>query len=366
MSGDADGSKAGRARPGRKRPRQESWRRTNARYVGRARHLFGVLRQLADLRRNDAELAAMNHKKRGRPYKYTHSMVAAISFLRDRLQLDFRGCEGMAAAFADGGGPEFTTIFRRISSQDAPIGGSLSGVTCEDVAIDLVPDGTGMTPAVRSEYLRVTHRLKRGFFRLTIMINKKTLEIVAFELTDDSVGEPTVFRPLLENALANMGVDPDGRRKAVSGQKNSRGRTYAAITLMADGGYDSREIFSECRRLGIRTRIRVRKNANCRADGTDRARAEAVLEQLGGGSGVTAEEYAAMDEAERERNRKEWKKLVGYGTRWLVEIVISAFKRTYGGSVMARKLGYIRQEIRLKIRTYNTMLRVGREAAAEA
>lgn len=264
------------------------------------------------------------------------------------------------------GGPEFTPIFRRINSQDASIRGSLTGVSCEDVEIDLVPDGTGMTSAVRSEYLRVTHMLRRGFFGLAIMINKKTLEIVAFELTDDSVGEPTVFRPLLENALANMGVDPDGRRRAVSEQRSRRGRTYAAIMLMADGGYDSREIFSECRGLGIRTRIRVRRNADCRADGTDRARTEAVLEQLGGGSGVTAEEYAAMDEAERERNRKERKKLVGYGTRWLVEIAISAFKRTYGGSVMARKLGYIRQEIRLKIRTYNTMLRVGREAAAGA
>ncbi len=48
--------------------------------------------------------------------------------------------------------------------------------------------------------------------------------------------------------------------------------------------------------------------------------------------------------------------------RWLVEIVTSAFKRTYGGSAMARKLEYMRREIRPKIRTCNAMLRIGREA----
>ena len=70
--------------------------------------------------------------------------------------------------------------------------------------------------------------------------------------------------------------------------------------------------------------------------------------------------FASLPESEREANRKEWKKQVDYGLRWLVEIVISAFKRTYGGAVMARKMENIYQEIKLKIRTYNTMLRIGK------
>ena len=57
---------------------------------------------------------------------------------------------------------------------------------------------------------------------------------------------------------------------------------------------------------------------------------------------------------------------VGYGTRWLVEIVISAFKRTYGDAVTAKKMGNIRQEIGLKVCTYNRMLQVGMEAAMRA
>lgn len=348
----------------RRRARQQSWNKVNARYVERARQLFKLVKSLAGIYRDGRELADMNYKKRGAPYRYTNSFVAAVSRIRDVLGLDFRACEGMADVFAPGNGPEFTTIFRRINAQDAPIRDSLSDVTCGNISIDLVPDGTGLTPAARSEYVRVVHRLNRGFLRFTIMINRETLEIVAFELTDDSVGEPAVFKSLLENALANVGIDPGERRRAVLEQRGLGRKTYAAVSIMADGGYDSREVFSECKKLDIRASIRIRKNANCKAGGVDRARTEAVLDQLADGPDVTPAEFAATDEKRREENRKEWKKRVKYGMRWLVEIVISSFKRTYGGSVMAKKMEYIRQEIRLKIRTYNAMLRIGREAFA--
>ncbi|MDE0090590.1 MAG: transposase [Thaumarchaeota archaeon] len=363
MSADADkAGKAGKERTRKKRG-GDAQRRIDAKYVGRARSLFNMIRGLAKIYDDRAELAAMNRGKRGRPYVYTHSLVAAISSIRDSLGLDFRGCEGL---LPEGKGPEYTTIFRRVNAQDASIRESLSGVECSGVAISLVPDGTGLTPATRSEYVRVVHRLRRGFLRLTIMINKETLEIVAFRLTDDSVGEPTVFEDLLHDALANLGVDPDRRRAEVLAQKNSPRKTYRGITLMADGGYDSGEIFSACRKLGIATNIRVRVDANARADGVDRAGSEAVLDQLGGGPGATAAGLAALDDSEREANRRKWKERVRYGTRWLVEIVISAFKRTYGDAVAARKMENIRQEIRLKICTYNRMLRIGREAAMKA
>ena len=338
-------------------------RQIDAKYVERARSVFEMIAGLVDIYDDGAELAAMNRGKRGRPYRYTHSLIAAISQIRDKMSLDFRSCEGM---LPKGRGPAYTTIFRRVSAQDASIRESLSDVSCGDVAISLVPDGTGITPATRSEYVRVVHKLRRGFLRLTIMINKETLEIVAFRLTDDSVGESSVFEALLHDALENMGVDPDRRRAEVKAQRGRPDKTYPGISLMADGGYDTREIFSACKKLGIATSIRVRKDANARADGVDRARSEAVLDQLGGGPGATPAKLAAMGEAEREANRRRWKERVRYGTRWLVEIVISAFKRTYGDAAAARKMGNIRQEIRLKICTYNRMLRIGREAAMRA
>ena len=49
--------------------------------------------------------------------------------------------------------------------------------------------------------------------------------------------------------------------------------------LRVDGGYDSRDAFSHCRKRGVRTTIRVRIDSNCKSDGKDRARSEAVLDQ---------------------------------------------------------------------------------------
>lgn len=121
-------------------------RQVDAKYVGRARSMFRMIRDLADIYDDKAELAAMNRGKRGRPYRYTHGLMAAISINRSSLNLDFRSCEGM---LPEGSGPEYTTIFRRINAQDASIRESLSDLSCGDVAIHLVPDGTGLTPAAR-------------------------------------------------------------------------------------------------------------------------------------------------------------------------------------------------------------------------
>lgn len=41
------------------------------------------------------------------------------------------------------------------------------------------------------------------------MINKETLGMGAFRLTDDSIGEPPVFEDLPHDASVNMGADPD-------------------------------------------------------------------------------------------------------------------------------------------------------------
>ena len=112
-----------------------------------------------------------------------------------------------------------------------------------------------------------------------------------------------------------------------------------AAIMRADGGYDSREVFSHCKKRGMRTNIRVRINSNCRADGVDRARSEAVLDQLGGG--CTAARLAKMGRDERKKHQKEWKKRVGYNRRRIVEIIISAFKRPLGEALRAVKPEYI-------------------------
>lgn len=56
---------------------------------------------------------------------------------------------------------------------------------------------------------------------------------------------------------------------------------------------------------------------------------------------------------QQEESRKEWKRRVWYGRRWIVEAVISAFKRMSGESVMAASLEGMVHEIMPKAATYN-------------
>ena len=345
---------------------QKSFAQINAVYVGRAEHLFTLMLSLADLYDNIPELASMNFQKRGAPFKYTNGLIFAIATLRSAFALDYRTCEGMARVFlrrTGGDAPCYTQIWRRVNSLDISIKDGLAEPELDGMSITLIPDGTGLTPAERSEYIRVVHKLRRGFLRLVIVINRKTQEIVSHSLTDEKTGEPTVFEDIIEQSLVNIGIDPDERRRQVRAERRKKRKTYRPLRIIADGGFDTRKIFSFCRALDITPDIRVQTNSNARADGVDRARSEVVLEQLGGSKNTTPAELAAMTEAEREENRKKWKKTVEYGTRWIVEIVISAFKRTYGGAVMSKKMEYIRQEIRQKICVYNKMLRVGQEAS---
>ena len=136
------------------------------------------------------------------------------------------------------------------------------------------------------------------------------------------------------------------------------------IELRADGGYDSRVTFAFLAALGIIPVIRVRINSGARAKGKNRARPKAVLEQLGGRGRCTGREPNRMTNEERRANRKGWKN-ARYGLRWMVEIIISAFKRVFGESVRALTPCTAFIEVATKVAAYNRNLDIGDEAIRE-
>ena len=83
------------------------------------------------------------------------------------------------------------------------------------------------------------------------------------------------------------------------------------------------------------------------------------------GDDPSPKKLAALDGCERVQNQQDWKRRVGYGRRWLVEIVFSSLKRMFGSSVNAVKMENIVQEIAIRINTYNKLLAVAREAIAK-
>ncbi len=73
---------------------------------------------------------------------------------------------------------------------------------------------------MRSEYVCVIHKLKRGFLRLVIIINLDTQEIISYSLTDDKTGEYAVAeQTVVENTLKNLGINPDERHIQVKREK---------------------------------------------------------------------------------------------------------------------------------------------------
>ena len=240
------------------------------------------------------------------------------------------------------------------------------------------------------------------------MINQETGEIVAFRVTDERKGDSSQFKDLVDGSLGALGLDPESLRAGVlaKGAAKAQGTAAAAagsraersaaegaeatgtagsaerygmlpfcparhaggqsvIELRANAGYDTRQIFEYCKGLGIVPLIRIKKNANSRAGGMGRTRGLAAQDQMCGND-PGPKRLAALDECGRVQNQKDWKRRVGYGRRWLVEIVFSSLKRMFGGSVNAVKMENIVQKIAIRINTCNRLLAVAREAIAGA
>ena len=402
-----------------------TWKESDAKY--KARGEATVQQYNADW---DKELEQMNHKKVGHPYKYSHSMLAAIAICKVMLGLSYRVVEGHFVAQWPGCDvPHFSVIWKRIGGA-MPV---FEKVGVRDMLVKgkrrFVVDSTGIKLSNRGEWIRVKWNVKRGFFKLHILIDLDTKRILAFELTDmnggdaanlvkllssimkEYAGEGIPLKESISDMILDVGPDmpssqadsrqarltqwlPDEEKSdteehtganevcisidekdlsrvdseinvALRSIRDKLEKKGIHIELMGDGGYDARTIFSMLAQLGITPVIKVRINSNTRSKGVDRARTLAVLNQLGGGDGCTNREFSRMTKDERRANRKKWKEKVEFGLRWIVEIVISAFKRVLGESVRALTPYTAFIEIATKIAAYNYYLDVG-DAAVKA
>ena len=370
----------------------------------------------------ERDLKDQNLGKAGRPFQYSDSMMAAIALGKTVMNVSYRDYWGqLSGAWGDGRTPHYVTIWRRVGNA-MPTFQHEPEFTLGDGVLRVVVDSTGVANSNRGEWIRVQWNVKRGFFKLHILVDLDTRRILAFAMSDMNGGDAAHLPVLLNNlmkkytgegiplkepiasilldgmpARAGSRADPDQalldrwisgdgapqeaeeiildeeelrRMESALGQKLTRIRNRLAkmgihMELRADGGYDAREIFSLLAKLGITPVVRIRIDANARSKGVDRARGLAVLEQFGGRGGCTNAQLNRMTRGERRINQKEWKEDVEYGLRWIVEIVISAFKRVFGESVRALKPHTAVIEIATKIAAYNHNLDIG-DAAVRA
>lgn len=137
------------------------------------------------------------------------------------------------------------------------------------------------------------------------------------ELTNEEAGDADMFPSLLEQSKANS----KGIKKA-----------------LADGGYDDKNAFNLLKENKIESGIKTRSNATTKSRGSF---------------------YRAQCVRERQKlGYKKWSKKKGYGKRWSVEGVISAFKRIFGETVRAASIQGMYREIKTKLIAYNILLNI--------
>ena len=181
------------------------------------------------------------------------------------------------------------------------------------------------------------------------MADVDTKKILAVQVTDDRVGDSPMLVPLLDEALEVV-------TWTCQVQDSGAWPADAGCCLYGDAAYASRDNVTACRDRGVDSRIKIGVNSSGHGKGTGDAWGMAVREQFGGSADSRVWK---MSNDEKKRLREEWKKKAGYGKRWLVEIVFSAFKRMFGEHLYSLKWKNMVQEVRIKVTAYNRLVDMG-------
>jgi hypothetical protein len=168
------------------------------------------------------------------------------------------------------------------------------------------------TTTNREEWLPHKWNVRKGYLKVHVALDIKKKKIVSFEITSEEIHDGS----RLKNLVAPW-------------ENNS------LKIVIADGAYDSKEIFIYLYDNNIEAAVKVRKNSSYRFMACN-PRRRVVLQQL--------------------KNLKKWKSSISYGQRWIVESVFSSLKRIFGEYVTARRFPNMIKEMMLKASLYNTFI----------
>ncbi|MBC7219552.1 MAG: IS5 family transposase [Hadesarchaea archaeon] len=293
---------------------KRDWKTYNDRLVKRGELLLDL-----DFVENwEKELEEMNRGKRGKPYAYPESLIEFLAFPRYFFRLPFRQEEGFVEALRkfvpELEVPDYSTICRRINSLQPKFERSLQDLG-DDVVVAI--DASGIKVTNRGDWIREqwNQKPRRGYLKIHLVVDTKTKQILAMEVTDERTGDIKMFKPLVERAS---------------------GRARIKLVL-ADSAYDSRDNFNFLEARGIEPGIKIKRGASGKARGS-LARRRAARELL--------------------QDEEGWKRKVGYGRRWVVEGTFSNLKRFFGEFVMAQKFENMAREMMLKAFCYNLLIKL--------
>ena len=167
----------------------------------------------------------------------------------------------------------------------------------KDVVISL--DSTGVKVTNRGEWMCEKWKVRRGWIKVHAAVDDKNKQVVAMEITDETIHDNAKFGELAEQSIENV--------------ENKGGKV---IQINADAAYDSNESFRISEEYNIKSVIKVRKPPPTTRSKNPRKKYAKEFHELG---------------------YEKWKDKYDYGKRWYSEIPPSVVKRKFGEFVRATK-----------------------------
>ncbi len=178
--------------------------------------------------------------------------------------------------------PVFSQMYKRINKLDTDILRGPNGlvmVSDRERSRVLALDTSGLKQHNRGEWIRAKWKKRRGFVKIHVLVDTETMKVLELEVTDDSVGDSTMFKSLLgqivdtdgalhKEPLAAPHLDDYGTKyenhptsgvsplaSFFSGVTRDR---IALDLLLGDAAYGSRKNIAACARAWMTPRHHVR------------------------------------------------------------------------------------------------------------
>lgn len=255
----------------------------------------------------------------GRPRIYSNAAIQAILLMRIVFGVPYRAITGtMASLFRMMGValiiPHYTTLSRRLAT--LPI--ELPGLSAPGERLIIAIDSTGFKIYGEGEWKVRQHGVskRRTWRKCHIIIDVKTLKIVALESTDNLTHDCEVAEELLER-IPNP-----------------------VQAFAADGAYDTAAIFGKLEERKCQPLIPPRENA-----------VEWPLEIKGKPNPGAAQRNAIL-ECIAKFGSETWKEVSGYHCRSLVENTMYRLKQLFGERLFSRRQEGDTQHNELLLRAY--------------
>ncbi len=261
--------------------------------------------------------------KSGASQTYTDTAVQCCLMVREVFRLPLRQTEGfMNSVFRLGqldlASPDYTTLSRR---------GTTLAVVCKrspaKTLRHVVIDSTGLKVYGEGEWKVRAHGIgkRRTWRKLHLAVDVDSQEVIAVQVTENSVGDSEVLPDLLDQINLNDDIDSVG----------------------ADGAYDTENCHRVIMERGAKAIIPPRKTAvewPDLPDGTPHPRT-AILREI------------------NETDRATWKENSGYHERSLAETAMFRIKDIFGGNLKNRRFDNQITEGYLRVAALNIMTVLG-------